>query len=83
MLVDILISPLSGVFVYGVLHAEFLDCDCRKSACGGGAAGNQHCSCQAHWTHGLILTCDAPIAIRVGEGGEKVQLLPELQKARG
>src|SRR6266702_1062396 len=43
MLVDILISPLSGVLVYGVLHAEFPECDCRKSAGGGGASGNQHC----------------------------------------
>jgi hypothetical protein len=43
--------------VCGVLHGEFPDCDCRKSAHRGGAAGNQHCGCYAHWAHGIFLPC--------------------------
>src|SRR5882672_11208024 len=33
----------SGFIVYGVLPAEFLDCDCRQSARRDDATGNQHC----------------------------------------
>src|ERR1700722_18422225 len=40
----------------GVLHAQFLDCDCRESAGGGDAAGNQHCSRYTQWKHTNLLT---------------------------
>jgi hypothetical protein len=72
MLVAILISPLRGVVVYGVLQAESLDCDCREPARRGDAAGNQGCGSETDWTHGLLPTCDSLIAMGVGEGGEKV-----------
>src|SRR5260370_24337638 len=59
----------SGVIFYSVLRAELLDCDCREAAGGGDAAGDQHCGGYAHWTHGIFLTRESLIAIRLLSAG--------------
>src|SRR5260370_41501838 len=59
----------SGVIFYSVLRAELPDCDCREAAGGGDAAGDQHCGGYAHWTHGIFLTRESLIAIRLLSAG--------------
>src|ERR1035437_3629730 len=61
----LLVRCRSGWIVDGALHAEFLHCLRRQSTRGGDTDGNQHGRCQTYWTHGLLLTCDAPVAMRV------------------